>query len=230
MKGFAIPVLVALTLAVSPGNVCAADAAYIEFLWQPAPKGALARGEAFGFVMDPAQHHVVCVEAEDAVTGPSKLRIDVIDASGADVAAYGDGSFLGAKKCNPAKLPPTATPGEWTFNVYVDDVLLGTKTIEVARTLDEAAFHSDPRRPYVLGRPNYDPSIPPDEYVGRLSWIMTVDPAGTVRHVDVEVAEGAGERMKARAVAAGMATMFPPNASPDAKPFKVRQEYLLDSD
>src|SRR5690606_1767534 len=151
MKGFATPALLALTLVVSPGTAFAADSAYIEFLWQPAPRNALARGEAFGFVMDPAQHHVVCVEAGEVVTAPSTLRIDVIDASGADVAALGDGSFQGAKKCYRAMLPPTATPGEWTFNVYVDDVLLGTKTIEVARTLDEAPFHSDPRRPYVLG-------------------------------------------------------------------------------
>src|SRR5690606_38217525 len=124
MKGFATPGLVALTLAASTGTAFAADSAYIEFLWQPAPRNALARGEAFGFVMEPAQHHVVCVEAEDAVTGPSKLRIDVIDASGADVAAYGDGSFLGAKKCYPAMVPPSATPAEWHFQVTVADGLL----------------------------------------------------------------------------------------------------------
>src|SRR5690606_14522036 len=51
MKGFATPALLALTLVVSPGTAFAADSAYIEFLWQPAPRNALARGEAFGFVM-----------------------------------------------------------------------------------------------------------------------------------------------------------------------------------
>jgi hypothetical protein len=121
-------------------------------------------------------------------------------------------------------------PGDWTFNVYLDGSLLTAKTIEVASTLNEASFYAESSRPYVLGRPNYDASIPPRDYIGRLSWIMSVDTAGVVRNVEVEAAEGAGKAMKDRAIAAGYLTIFPPNQSPTATPLKVRQEYILDTD
>ena len=223
--------IIVSTLLVSGtvGTAVAAGPAYIEFLWAPPAKGALARAEAFGFVLDGTQDHQICVEATDAGPRTGVLRIDVVDAAGKVVDSRRHEHFDGAKECYPAELAPGGVPGDWTFNVYLDGVLLATKGIEVARTLGEASFHADHSRPYVLGRPNYDPGIPPAEYVGRLSWIMSVDTAGVVRKVEVEAAEGAGEVMKDRAVAAGYLTMFPPNPSSAAKPFKVRQEYFLDT-
>lgn len=227
---FAIGALAFWSGTSAAGPASAGNTAYIEFLWKPAPEGALARAQAFGFVLDEGQDHRVCVAAIDFVARPGVLRIDVVDASGGTVHTQDHEHFTGTKECYPVHLPTSATPGEWRFNVYLDDTLVATKTIEVSRTLEEASFHADPSRPYVLGRPNYDPDIPPGEYVGRLSWIMSVDPHGVVRHVEVEAAEGAGELMKDRAIAAGFLTVFPPNPSPAAKPFKVRQEYLLDTD
>lgn len=220
----------ALLLSSTTGPVFAGDPGYIEFLWAPSAEGALARGEAFGFVLDGERDHQVCVGAVDARPRHGFLRIDVVDAAGDVVQSRHHDHFDGEKACYPADLPPSGLPGDWTFHVYLDGSLLATKTIEVAGTLDEASFHADPARPYVLGRPNYDPGIPPGEYVGRLSWIMTVDATGVVRNVEVEAAEGAGKLMEDRALAAGRLTQFPPNPSPTATPFKVRQEYFLDTD
>ncbi len=40
---------------------------------------------------------------------------------------------------------------------------------------------------------------------------MDVDPLGRVTQVEVEVAEGVGERLRERAIAAGYLTLFPPD-------------------
>lgn len=211
------------------GPARAGDQAYIEFLWSPASAGALARGEALGFVLDEAQDHRICVVA----IGPAihgSLRLDARDASGKPAGSQRHDDFHGTKECFAANLDRRGAPGEWTFNVYVDGTLAATKAIAVARTLRNAPFLSDPRRPYVLGRPNYDPAIPPGSYIGRLSWIMTVDANGTVTDVVVEAAEGAGKLMEDRAVAAAYITLFPPDRSRTAKPYRVRQEYQLEAD
>ncbi len=211
------------------GLAHAGDQAYIEFLWSPASRDALARGEAQGFVLDEAQDHRICVVAIGPVIHGS-LRIDARDASGKPAGSQRYDGFNGSKECFAANLDLRGAPGEWMFNVYADGKLVATKAIEVARTLRNAPFLADPRRPYVLGRPNYDPAIPPGSYAGRLSWIMTVDADGTVADVVVEAAEGAGELMRDRAVAAGYITLFPPDPSRMASPYKVRQEYQLEAD
>ena len=220
------------TLLVSStiGTAFAGDSAYIEFLWAPPTKAALARAEAFGFVLDGTQDHRLCVEANDASPRKGVLRIEVVDAAGDVVESQWHENFDGAKECYPTDLPPSGFPGNWTFNVYLDGSLSATKTIEVARTLEDASFYVESSRPYVLGRPNYDANIPPGDYIGRLSWIMSVDTAGVVRNVEVEAAEGAGEAMKDRAIAAGYLTVFPPNRSPADTLRKVRQEYILATD
>lgn len=222
--------LVALALPLTFGSACAANAAHVEFLWSPVTHGALARAEAYGFVLEGDQDHKVCVVAIDSKTEENLLRIDVIDASGKLISSRSYDDFDGSKQCHAAGLDASGVPGEWTFNVYMNHELSATKTIEVARTLEGAAFYKRVSRPYVLGRPNYDINIPPDEYKGRLVWIMHVDATGTVSHVDVEASEGAGSLMKDRAIAAGYLTMFPPDASRTKEPMKIRQEYLLGTD
>jgi hypothetical protein len=230
LTGTAALAIAAALISGTAGAARAADAAHIEFLWSPAARYAPARAEAFGFVLDGKQRHEVCVVALAPVTQESPLRIDVLDASGHLVGIQRDDGFRGSKRCYPAGLDPAGIPGQWTYNVYIAGKLAATRTIEVASTLRDAGFHADPARPYALGRPNYDPAIPPGEYVGRLAWIMSVDPAGRVSHVEVEAAEGAGKAMEDRAVAAGYLTLFPPDPSRAEKPFRVRQEYLLGTD
>jgi hypothetical protein len=205
----------------------ASDSAYLEFLWAAPAKGALARAEAYGFTLEPDQDHRVCVAALTEWLDGDVLSVEIIDASGKLVNRQMHEDFVGSKRCYKAQLGTTGVPGEWTFNVYTNQVLAGRNTIQVARTLEEAPFYSRGSRPYVLGRPNYDTSIPAGDYNGRLVWIMHVDAAGSVSAVDVESAEGAGRRMTERAIAAGLLTRFPPDPGRSAQPVKIRQEYKL---
>ncbi len=77
--------------------------------------------------------------------------------------------------------------------------------------------------PYVAGRPNYDASIAPEQWGGRLVWAMDVDPQGKVTHVEVEVAEGVGERLRGRAIAAGYLSLFPPDPGRATTPLRWRR-------
>jgi hypothetical protein len=222
--------LVALTTLYPLEAAGAASTAQIEFLWSSTPNGALARAEAYGFVLEGNQDHRVCVVAFSQEHKTRPLRIEVIDASGALVDTQIHEDFTGPKQCYKAELGASEAVGEWTFNVYMNHKLAASKAIEVARTLKDASFYSHPSRPYVLGRPNYDPMIPAGEYIGRIVWIMHVDETGKVDHAQVESTEGAGNRMRDRAVAAGLLTMFPPDPTRTSEPLKVRQEYLLRAD
>jgi len=60
--------------------------------------------------------------------------------------------------------------------------------------------------------------------VTRLVWAMDVDPQGRVTRVEVEVAEGVGERLRERAIAAGYLTLFPPDPRRAARPLRWRRE------
>ena len=220
-------VLAALVLSCAWSSAWAGDTAYLEFLWAPAAKGALARAEAHGFTLEAVQDHRVCVAALTDGHEKDILAIEVLDASGKLVNRQVHTDFDGSKRCYKAQLGTTGAPGEWTFNAYINQVLAGAKRIEVARTLKEASFYTQGARPYVLGRPNYDTRIPASQYSGRLVWVMDVDAAGSVTAVQVESAEGAGTRMRERAIAAGLLTRFPPDLTRAAHPSKVRQEYNL---
>lgn len=230
MKSFTRSALLAALALCHPTEMAwAGDTAYLEFLWAAPGKGALARAEAFGFTLEADQDHRVCVVALTDTQPNGHLAIEILDASGTLVTRQEYDDFGGAKRCYKAALGTTGEAGHWTFKAYIDGALAGTKTIEVARTLESAPFHSQGSHPYVLGRPNYDPTIPADEYNGRLVWIMHVDPAGSVSRVEIETAEGAGSRMRARAMAAGLLTRFPPDEARSVRPLKVRQEYNLSS-
>lgn len=222
--GQKLALLLAASMTLSVAQ--AAERAYVEFLWsQPAP-GALARGEASGFLLDGAHDHRVCVAAlSDEATGP--LRIDVRDAGGALVDSSTHPDFDGAKHCYDAMPATGGAPGRWTYQVYFDGRLAAARHIEVAANMGSAAFHAPSMQPYVLGRPNYDTSIPPGEYVGALSWLMEVDDTGKVVGVEIETARGVGERMRDRALAAGWMTRFPPDPARAGKTIKVRQQYDL---
>lgn len=228
MKKTTYPALLtALALSALSGLAQAADQLYLEFLWEPAAQGDLARAEAFGFTLEPVQDHRVCVAALTEWHQNDTLTIEVVDASGQVVSRQVHDDFHGSKRCFKAALGTAGTVGQWTFNVYINRTLAGAKKIEVAKTLEEAPFYARGSRPYVLGRPNYDSTIPAAEYIGRLVWVMHVDPTGSVDDVQVEIAEGAGDRMRERAIAAGLLTRFPPDPSRAVRPLRIRQEYNL---
>src|SRR5688572_30343888 len=96
--------IVAFVLLVSSvaGTAFAGDPGYIEFLWAPSAEAALARGEAFGFVLDGKRDHQVCVGAVDARPRHGVLRVDVVDAAGDVVQSRHHAHFDGQKACYPA--------------------------------------------------------------------------------------------------------------------------------
>ncbi len=217
-----------------PG-ICAASAvdvpAYVEFLWAPAGEGAVARQETLGFVLDGEASHQVCV----AVLGTSPpgikgVRIEAVDAAGKLASSQTHDDFRGTKRCYPAALDKRGEPGKWTFNVYLQGEQVASRTIEVASKLKTALFYAPSAIPYVLGRPNYDATIAPGDFTGRLVWIMHIDATGTVTKVDIEAAEGVGVLMKERAIAAGYMSLFPPDPSRSGEAATYRRELVFKPD
>ncbi|MDR7193702.1 hypothetical protein [Luteimonas terrae] len=206
------------------------ESVQIEFLWAPTPADALARQPTRGFLLDGQHAHQICVVAIRAPHAYRELRIDVADADGRQVGSQQHDDFRSDKRCYPVALDPRGAPGSWTFTVFLDGAQRETGSIEVARRLEEAAFYRPSGIPYVLGRPNYDASIPPDAFIGRLVWIMDVDTDGRVTDVKVENAEGVGERMRHRAIAAGWLSLFPPDPARAAEPLRYRRELTFATD
>lgn len=217
--------LIAAALFCAMGDVSAGPGdTYVEFLWAPTPPDAVARQQTLGFVLDDTQHHQVCIAARTSDVKKKLLRIDVIDAAGQLASSQDHNDFEGPKRCYAADFGARANAGNWTFNIYLGGVLSATEKIEVARSLEDAPFYQPSSTPYVLGRPNYDPSIPPSEFIGRLVWTMRVNERGTVTDVAVEIAEGVGESMRHRAIAAGYLSLFPPDPSRATAPLEYRRE------
>jgi hypothetical protein len=198
---------------------------YIEFLWSKTDSFPLARQQTGYFVEDGKHDHQVCVASlsNDRVRG---LIIEAVDAAGTVISRQRDDGFTGVKRCYNAELGTDGVPGKWTYRVYFDgDVTpAGSDTVEVALTLEGAPLYVPSSKPYVLGRPDYDPTIPPEKFYGRLVWVMHVDATGKVTSVDIEVAEGVGEQMKERAIQAGLISLFPPDPSRGSEGITYRRE------
>lgn len=217
--------LIAAALFCVMGDASAGpDSTYVEFLWAPTPPDAVARQQTLGFVIDGNQHHQICIAARAYSAKNKPLRIDVIDAAGQLVSSQSHNDFEGPKRCYEADLDPRADAGDWTFNIYLGETLSATEKIEVAGSLEDASFYQPSSIPYVLGRPNYDPSIPPSDFIGRLVWTMRVNERGAVTDVAVEIAEGVGESMRHRAISAGYLSLFPPDPSRATEPLEYRRE------
>ncbi len=186
---------------------------YVELLWQKTPEGAIARQIAHSFALDGRFDHQVCVAILEEGIDVQGMTLQAVDQSGAVVAGRAHRDFDGRKKCVPADLPAAAVPGQWTFKVYLDgiDLAVGERMIDVFPTVDALVSRAPADVPYVLGRPNYDSSIPPGDFHGEVSWIMHVTRSGSVSRVEIETAEGVGAKMRDRALAAGFLTLFPPD-------------------
>ncbi|WP_228886403.1 hypothetical protein [Stenotrophomonas rhizophila] len=225
MKTITVAAVVAMLCSDIFGIAYAAEPnVFVEFLWKPRTPGALARQQTLGFVMDGGIRHQVCLAAMNTAAENKSLRIDVRDADDKMVSSNTYDYFKGPKRCYDAHLGRNGMPGKWKFEIFLNGEPSATKTIQVAKTLAEAPFYQPSGIPYVLGRPNYDASIPPKEWSGRLVWVMTVNENGEVTNVEVEAAEGIGERIKGRAIAAGNMSLFPPDPSRVGDPLKYRRE------
>jgi len=201
----------------------------LEFLWSRPSPDSLARQETRGFLLGNRDHQVCVAAINPPPGGITSLRIDAVDAAGKLVSRQDHDEFRGAKRCYDAELGTTGKPGEWTFNIYINDKLAAARQIEVARSLEAAAFYAPSLTPYVLGRPNYDTTFDPNKFVGRLVWIMAIDKRGTVTKVHIESAEGVGALMQDRAIAAGYMSLFPPDPS-RSEGATYRRELSFDRD
>lgn len=201
--------------ALAHGSTTTESQVYIEYLWAKPAVGALARQETRSFVLEPGFDHQVCVAVLAPAVQPHSLLLEAVDGSGSVVSRQTDRSYSGRKRCYPAALPADGIPGRWAYRVYLDGQpqIAASRPVDVARRLLGAPFNAPSSTPYVLGRPNYDASIQPSAFSGRLVWAMTVNRAGNVTHVQIEAAEGIGERLRARALAAGYLSLYPPDPS-----------------
>lgn len=201
---------------------------YMEFLWRPIPSGATVRLPTHGFVLDHKEDHQVCIaviESDLNNAALHKLRVDIVNRDGAVVGNLVDDKFVGEKKCYSAIPDAYSGPsGMWEYKVYLDDVYAGEDEIEVARDISKALFYQDPKIPYVLGRPNYDHSINPSQWKGKLVWDIYVSSKGEVTEVKVVSAEGVGKKIEGRAITAGYMSLFPKNISGEGEGFVYRRE------
>ncbi|MGW8127133.1 MAG: hypothetical protein ACWGG5_01430 [Stenotrophomonas sp.] len=206
------------------GPAAAQDSSiYIEFLWSRTPADALARQQTRQFVMTGDHEHQICVAATAATGDVGGLQLELRDADGTPVSLQRHDDYRGAKRCYRADLGSGGRPGDWTAHVVLGDGGSNTATIRVDPRLEDAPLFQQRDVPYVAGRPNYDASIAPEQWAGRLVWAMDVDPQGKVTHVEVEVAEGVGERLRDRAIAAGYLSLFPPDPGRAGTPLRWRR-------
>ncbi len=203
------------------GGAAATDAGiHIEFLWSKPPADAIARQQTRQFVTEGGHDHQICITATASPADVGELQLELLDATGKRVSLQRHADYRGTKRCYPAELGKGGTAGEWTVRAVLGDGREQAAQVRVDPRIEDSPQYLARSVPYVAGRPNYDASIPPQQWVGRLVWAMDVDSQGKVTHVDVEVAEGVGERLRERAIAAGYMTLFPPDPGRATKPLR----------
>ncbi|WP_228116709.1 hypothetical protein [Xanthomonas citri] len=214
-----------ITLATISCVASAADrSVYIEFLWDAQPPHSIARQQTIQFLTDGKHDHQVCVATDLADTDVGGLVLTVLDASGKEVSSHKYPDYRGVKHCYSADLGKEGTLGLWTFLAKTGDGRTGESTIQVNAKLEDSPLSKDLVTPYVVGRPNYDASIPPREWVGSLEWDMKVNTEGKVTEVSVVTAEGVGSKLRDRAIAAGYLSLFFPDKQRESKPLVWRRQ------
>ncbi|WP_312707732.1 hypothetical protein [Stenotrophomonas sp.] len=211
-----------LLVLASPAAFAAGDV-YVELLWAPTPADAIARSVAYQFVADGQHDHRICVAAggEDADVGG--LELTIRDAKGVRISHVRHAGFRGRKTCFPADIGAAGAAGMWTVDATLGDGRTGRADVRVDHRLEDSPLYLGHDGPYVAGRPNYDPSVPAAAWVGKLVWATDVDAEGRVTHVEVEMAEGVGERLRARALAAGWLNRFGPDPARATQPLRWRR-------
>lgn len=192
--------------------------AYIEFLWTRTSVGALARQETRSFALDGRFDHQICVAILNKDLVVERMEVRAVGPAGRQISRQMYRDVDGSKKCFSADLPADAPAGKWTYEVRVNDQdrVVGAQSVDVFATVEALVEHTPAGMPYVLGRPNYDPSLAPDQFKGELVWVMHIKRDGTVSAVDIERAEGVGVTLQPKAVAAGLISLFPPDPAWDA--------------
>ncbi|WP_349811868.1 hypothetical protein ABQ179_009740 [Xanthomonas dyei] len=218
----------ALQPAVAVAAAAAAsESVYLEFLWEARPPHSIARQQTNQFLTNGQHHHQVCVATDLADTDVGGLVLKAFDASGQEVSSHQYPDYRGAKQCYGADLGHGRAPGLWTFQAKTGDGRIGESTVQVHARLEDSPLSTDPGMPYVVGRPNYDASIPQSQWSGRLVWDMTVDAQGKVTAVSVSTAEGVGLKLRDRAIAAGYLSLFFPDKQRETTPLIWRRELLF---
>lgn len=216
-------ILVLMLISASAAARAADEDIYIEFLWSKTPGGALARQETRQFVTEGEHDPQICVAANAAPTDVGGLTLELSDANGARVWQQTHADYRGSKRCYRVVLGHDAASGMWTAQVRLGDGRSGSRQIRVDRRIEDSPYYQERSVPYVAGRPNYDASIPAAEWVGRVAWVMAVDPQGRVTEVEIESAEGVGERLRERAIAAGYLSLFPPDPERAIMPLRAQR-------
>jgi hypothetical protein len=221
--------LAAAVVASAPVHALDAPTAHLEFLWQARDRALDARPQALGLIARPPQPHQLCWKAQRFPVPSAETRLRVFDADG--VMVIDEPARHASQRPNPVVCRDLqldiagAHYGQWRFEFYVDEALAGRTEIEVAESLDSAAFYRRTDRPYVVGRTNYPTGLAADEYRGHLLWQLSIDAAGAV--VDVQTLEVAGiaQRLRERGDQAARLFRFPPDPARRAAPLVVRQRY-----
>jgi hypothetical protein len=216
-------ILALMLLSTSAVGNAANDDIYIEFLWSKTPQGALARQETRQFLSEGEHDPQICVAANAAPTEVGGLQLELLDANGIRVWQQSYPDYRGSKRCYRAELDQRAASGMWTAQVWLGDGRSGSRQIRVDRRIEDSPYYLERSVPYVAGRPNYDASIPSAEWVGHVAWLMKVDPQGRVTAVEIESAEGVGERLRDRVVAAGYLSLFPPDPERVSTPLRAQR-------
>lgn len=231
-KAIKVGAVLAIGLAASAcaDAVVLDDGIYIEFLWSKPPAHAIARQQTQQFVLQGHHDPIICVAATARDSDVSGLQVEVLDARGSRVSLQQHADYRGTKQCYPADLGKGGVAGEWTVRAVLGDGHTQSARLRVDQRLEDSPNYHRLDQPYVVGRPNYDASIPPEAWLGKLVWVMDVDPLGKVTHVEVEQAEGVGEHLRARALAAGYLTLFPPDPARATTPLRWRRTLTFSPD
>ncbi|WAT14894.1 hypothetical protein OZ429_18575 [Xanthomonas fragariae] len=217
---WAFLVLVAISWVTSATD----KSVYIEFLWDARPPHSIARQQTIQFLTDNKHDHQVCVATDLTDTDVRGLVLTVLDASGNKVSSHEYIDYRGIKRCYSADLGEKGKLGLWTFQAKTGNGHVGESTIQVNARLEDSPLSNDLGTPYVVGRPNYNASIPPREWLGSLVWDMKVNAQGKVTEVSIVKAEGVGLKIRDRAVAAGYLSLFFPDKRRESKPLVWRRE------
>lgn len=201
---------------------------HTEFLWEPSAPDALARSWAQGLLMEEGSEHQICLKLTGHAEAGQSARIDIYDAEGERVGSdeyHHPGGPATRVRCRSAQTHHLdASPGTWTYRTTLDGVHESVSRIEVATDLENAAFYSQPTRPYIVGRTNFTEDIA-EHYQGDVVFDMTINRAGEVVASQIVEPDTLPDVMAERIHAAAIRYRFPPD--PERDSLTVRQSLTL---
>lgn len=223
----------ALAVAMAHSDTVLDVRVHSEFLWEPAAADAPARSWAQGLLLGEDFDHRICLKLTGHPEDGQSVRIVVHDGAGEPVATdeyHHPGGPQTRVRCRSAQTHHVdATPGIWTYRSTLGGAHEHVARIEVARSLDEAGFHANPLRPYIVGRTNYSEDIA-EYYTGEVVFDMTIDEAGKVIDSRIVSPDAVPDVLATRIHAAASLYRFPPDADRRHRPLTVRQSLELSNE